>query len=267
VTKYFPAGPGSASGSRLVIAAIVFLILPAFPGHRAHGASLVGSRASLVRQRNAAARNDYSYLRVPQDVFRLVRGGELVPIRETAQYTLAGVSFPYARPAVKEFLDRLGREYRSACSERLVITSLTRPKDRQPRNASRLSVHPTGMAVDLRVSANPGSARWLGNKLLSLERANLVEATREYRPAHFHVALFPSRYSALLATTATPAPSGPPKPPVTATVRGDARALQTSRLDAIASKAFRFFLVGLGAFVLSVIALPHIKTAGSREAD
>jgi nucleoid-associated protein YgaU len=120
----------------------------------------------------------------------------LVPVTETRDYWLKGVSFPVARPALKLFIDRLASQYRAACGERLVVTSLTRPLANQPRNASRRSVHPTGMALDLR-RPYPGPCRdWLEDTLLYLEGQKVLEATRESSPAHYHIALFPQPYVA-----------------------------------------------------------------------
>jgi len=156
--------------------------------------SLRGSRASLIRQNRQAQLHDYTYLRTPADVRRFVELGYLVPIRANADYDLSGVSFPYARPEVEVFLQRLGRQYRRACGEKLVVTSLVRPQNRQPPNASPLSVHPTGMAIDLRRSSNPRCRNWLERVLLQLEGGGVLEATREMRPPHYHVALFPKPY-------------------------------------------------------------------------
>lgn len=156
--------------------------------------SLRGSQASLARQQRQARLHDYSFLRNPAEVQRFVEAGRLVRIDETANLELARVSFPYARPEVKVFLERLSRQYRAACGEKLVVTSLVRPISRQPRNASPLSVHPTGMALDLRRSNKPACRRWLERVLLQLEGQGTLEATREHRPPHYHVALFPRPY-------------------------------------------------------------------------
>jgi hypothetical protein len=80
-----------------------------------------------------------------------------------------------------------------ACGEQLVVTSALRPTTRQPRNGSARSVHPTGLAIDLR---KPGGAclRWLRKTLLRMEQQRLIEATEEFRPPHFHVAVFGDRF-------------------------------------------------------------------------
>lgn len=157
--------------------------------------SLRGSRASVDIQNRIARDHDYSFLRDGNQVRRFVDAGYLVPVRGNRNFDLHAVSYPYARPEVELFVRRLAEQYRQACGEKLVVTSLTRPQDRQPRNASQRSVHPTGMAMDLRLSRNANCRQWLEGVLLSLERAAVLEATRERYPAHYHVALFPRQYA------------------------------------------------------------------------
>lgn len=157
--------------------------------------SLRGSGRSLDVQNRMARAYDFTYLRTGNQVRRFVDAGYLVPVRPSREYDLHAVSFPYARPEVALFLERLGRQYRAACGERLVVTSLTRPRNRQPRNASSRSVHPTGMAIDLRRSSSRACRSWLEGVLLSLEARGILEATRERYPPHYHVALFPERYA------------------------------------------------------------------------
>jgi nucleoid-associated protein YgaU len=92
-------------------------------------------------------------------------------------------------------VDRLSAQYMDACGEQLIVTSAVRPARRQPANSTERSVHPTGMAVDLRKPRNAKCLRWLRSTLLDLEDANLIEATEEHSPAHFHVAVFPTPYT------------------------------------------------------------------------
>jgi hypothetical protein len=158
--------------------------------------SLKGSRSSLDLQARVAAQHDFTYIRTPEQVRWFVDQGYLVRMRGGEGYELKRVSFPYARPEVALFLSRLGPQYRAACGENLVVTSLTRPTTRQPGNASSRSVHPTGMAMDLRRSNNRACRSWMESVLLGLERSGVLEATYERNPPHFHVALFPSQYAA-----------------------------------------------------------------------
>ena len=190
---------------RLAAVSFLALTLTAVPGLRAQ--SLLGSRTSLLRQNEAAREHDFSYLRTSSDVREFAERGLLVRVRGNSDYTLASdrhghVSFPYARPEVKLFLERLGDQYHSACGERLIVTSLTRPITRQPVNASHLSVHPTGMAADLRRSSRASCREWLESTLLMLEGREVLEATREQWPPHYHVTLFPEPYMRYLGDDA-----------------------------------------------------------------
>ena len=179
-----------------MVVAVVAATLPA------QAQTLRGSRASVSRQNHVAKAHDYTFLRTSSDVSRFVNRGYLVPVTGNSNYELAGVSFPYARPQVRIFVQRLSAQYRAACGERLVVTSLTRPQSRQPRNASSQSVHPTGMAIDLRISDRRSCRSWLEETLLSLERRGVLDATRERRPPHYHIALFPRQYDAYVALLA-----------------------------------------------------------------
>lgn len=181
------------------------LLTLAVGASQAQAQSLRGSLASMLRQNRVAKVHDYTFLRTGSDVNRYVDRGYLVPIRGNSNYQLARVSFPYARPQVRTFLQRLSAQYRAACGEQLVVTSLTRPQTRQPRNASSRSVHPTGMAIDLRVSDRRSCRSWLEQTLLSLESQGVLDATREYRPPHYHIALFPNQYENYVGRLATAA--------------------------------------------------------------
>jgi hypothetical protein len=169
------------------------------------------------RQNREAREHDFTFLRRTTQLERFVDAGLLVPLESGAHYRLHDVSFNVARPEVKLFLERLSAQYLAACGERLVVTSLTRPTSLQPANASERSVHPTGMAVDLRVPARASCRRELEGTLLALERRRVLDATLERSPRHFHVAVFPDEYlayvtrltgrseSALLASVQRPA--------------------------------------------------------------
>lgn len=181
-----------------VRATFLFALLSVVPAVGLHAveAELGGSLASMRRQHQVARQHDYTFLRTPAQVREFVREDRLQPLITNEYLVVSRVSFPYARPAVTMFVERLARQYHEATGERLVVTSLTRPLSRQPRNAHKLSVHPTGMAVDFRIPRNPASRAWLEGTLLALERRGVLDATRERRPPHYHVAVFPEKYSA-----------------------------------------------------------------------
>jgi LysM repeat protein len=179
--------------------------------------TLRGSTRTMQRQNLVAQNHDFTFLRTSAQIHRFAESGYLERMRGNADYELAAVSHPYARPAVKLFVERLSAQYRSACGEKLVVTSLTRPVQQQPRNASDLSVHPAGMAVDMRISRKGSCVRWLEKTLLSLEKEGVLDVTRERRPPHYHVALFPQPYTRYVASiagrSAVQVASAQPKPP------------------------------------------------------
>lgn len=179
-------------------ALLLVLFGAAVPAHADVPVTLRGSPASMVRQNQVAKEHDYSFLNSASQVQDFVEKGHLVRVEGNSDFRVAGVSFPYARPELQTFLERLSAQHREECGERLVVTSLTRPRDLQPANAHQLSVHPTGMAVDLRVSQDAGCRAWLENTLLSLEKQGILDATRERTPPHYHVAVFPGAYRAHL---------------------------------------------------------------------
>lgn len=162
--------------------------------------SLKGSPASMTRQNQEAVRYGYSFLENGQAVNQFVDRGHLVKVSPNRYMDLHDVSYPYARPGVKMFLDRLSAQYTAACGEKLTITSLTRPLNRQPKNASAASVHPTGMAADLRIPQKSSCRSWLESTLLSLEGTGVIDVTRERNPPHYHVAVFTQSYEQYVAS-------------------------------------------------------------------
>jgi hypothetical protein len=187
---------------------VLMLVVVAMPIAVANAAGLGGSRASVLHQHDVATRNDFTFLRTPVQVRQLVSKGILVRVDSSTDLRLSGVSFPFTRPEVLLFVDRLAAEYRDANGEALVVTSLTRPLSEQPRNASALSVHPAGIAVDFRIPTTAKEQRWLEARLLELEKKGVLDVTREKHPAHYHVAVFPTAYAGYAATL----PPLPPRP-------------------------------------------------------
>lgn len=160
---------------------------------------LLGSPASMVHQHAIAVEENYKFLRTPLDVSRLVTEGGLVAVAPDADLVLAGVSFPYARPEVRAFLMRFARDYHDSTGVPVTVTSLVRPAALQPRNAHKLSVHPAGMAVDFRVPRTPAERAYIERALLGMEKAGMLDVTRERTPAHYHVAVFAEPMLAYLA--------------------------------------------------------------------
>ena len=181
--------------TRKTIAAAAFTLVALIP-YRADAGTLRGSPSSMKQQHEVAVEEDLIFASKPSQVDNLVDSGSLVPVEGNEDFVLSKVSFPYARPEVLLFIQRLAAQYHSETGAKLVVTSLTRPADLQPRNAHQLSVHPAGMAVDFRVPATATRRAWLENALLGLENAHVLDVTREKNPPHYHVAVFPAEYLA-----------------------------------------------------------------------
>jgi hypothetical protein len=173
--------------------------LVAAPIGAARADGLRGSPSSMAHQHRVAVDEDYSFLRRPQDVQKLASAGALVPIVENEHLALSKVSYPYARPEVRDFVERFAARYNEATGTRLVVTSLTRPASVQPRNAHKLSVHPAGMAVDLRIPADSAARAFIERSLLEMEKAGALDVTRERSPAHYHIAVFAEAYAPFAA--------------------------------------------------------------------
>lgn len=161
--------------------------------------SLRPSSGAMARQVQVARDHDFTFLRTGKQVKQFADRGYLIRVSPNRNFELSGVSYPYARPEVALFIERLSSQYRRACGEKLVVTSLTRPRLEQPPNASRNSVHQAGMGIDLRRSQRRSCRRWLESVLLDLEGKRLLEAAYESRPPHYHIALFPTQYKTYVA--------------------------------------------------------------------
>jgi LysM repeat protein len=179
--------------------------------------SLRGSPESIDRMYRQARAQELDFYETSSGVRRAYDAGTLVRMSGNSDYQLKNVSQPYVLPATRTFVQRLASQYRSYCGEKLVITSGTRPQSMRLANSTSKTVHPTGMAVDLRKPTKSRCLSWLRNTLSSLESEGVIEATEERNPPHFHVAVFPEQYTRHVSrnggtihlastTTAAPAP-------------------------------------------------------------
>ncbi|HEX6927058.1 MAG TPA: DUF5715 family protein [Longimicrobiaceae bacterium] len=166
--------------------------------------SLRGSTDSIDRMYVHAVENGIYFYKTGDGIRRAGKEGRFVRLSGNANYTTSGVSYPYARPETRVFVERLAAQFRSACGERLVVTSAARPKSMRLFNSVRKSVHPTGMAIDLRKPRKRSCLSWLRRTLLTLEERGVIEATEEHHPPHFHVAVYPAPYARYVAARGGP---------------------------------------------------------------
>lgn len=233
------------SSSRRFAAALAgaALLLAALLPNPLTAQSLRGSRASIERMHRHAVAEDLSFFETPASVRRHAAAGRLVRLESGDALRLHRVGYPYVRPTTRTFVQRLAAQYRDACGEPLVVTSAVRPATRQPANSADLSVHPTGMAIDLRKPVGRPCRAWLRSALLELEGAGVLEATEEFAPPHFHVAVFPTEYARYASARAKDEPrtqvaANVPETPSTYVVRAgdtlwDIAQMHDTTVDAI----------------------------------
>jgi LysM domain-containing protein/uncharacterized protein DUF5715 len=186
--------------------AILALLTLVGPSRRAAAQSLRGSMASVERMYDHAVEDGLTFYETSSAVRWAAARGELVQLRRDRGYEMHRVAFPFVRPATLTFVERLADDFDQVCREPLVVTSGVRPETRQPANSSQRSVHPTGMAVDLR-RPQGFCLTWLRRTLLDLEGQGVIEATEEHHPAHFHVAVFSDEYLRYAAAHNDPRPT------------------------------------------------------------
>src|SRR5687768_5796581 len=201
--------------------------------------SLRGSRSTVERVYARASDNGLYFYRTSGGVQSAAAKGRFVRLSGNADYRLHNVSHPYATATTRTFVERLGAQYREACGEPMVVTSAIRPLARQPRNSSDYSVHPTGIAVDLRKPSGR-CLTWLRRTLLALEDRGVIDGTEERKPPHFHVVVFPAAYDAYLASLGAKSVTAAAKAAPRSSVAAPRIALATmARMPARATQRYR----------------------------
>lgn len=177
--------------SRSLTATTTFALALAAAASGAAGAqALRGSPASVEKMYHFAVRQGLAFYQTPDDVSAAAERGRLVQLAGGPGWDLSsGVGWAFATPEAVAFLDQLGPEYERNCGAPMVVTSATRPRSKSPRNGHPQTVHPTGIAVDLRKPYRGPCLDWLRQRLSELESAGRIEATEERRPPHFHIAV------------------------------------------------------------------------------
>lgn len=186
--------------------------------------SLHGSKASVEKMYDFAQRYRYPFYLTPTTLDDAIAKGKLVPLTGDENYELTrGVGFSYATVEAREFITQFAPQYLAACGAPLTVTSAARPMSRQPRNANPHSVHPTGIAVDIRRPYPGPCLTWVRNALAQLEARGFIEATEEHHPVHLHIAVLraPGARFTLPDLTNGVRVARQPTTPVTATANGD----------------------------------------------
>lgn len=196
----------------------ILLALPLLAGAAlqalpAEAQTLRGSRGTVDRTYRKAHDHDLTFFRNATGVRSAVDRGDLVRLKGNADFRIHQVTYPYVLPTTVTFVRRLGEQYHDYCGEKMVVTSAVRPRSFRLINSVDKSVHPTGMAIDIRKPARARCAAWLRETLLSLEGSGVLDATEERNPPHFHVAVFPEPYRAHVARARSGGSSGAEEKP------------------------------------------------------
>lgn len=191
-----------------VLIALPLALSAALHALPADAQTLRGSRAAVDRAYRKAHDHDLTFFRNGSSVRSAADRGDLVKLRGNADFRVHQVTYPYVLPTTVTFVRRLAEQYRDHCGEKMVVTSAVRPRSFRLTNSVDKSVHPTGMAVDIRKPARARCASWLRGTLLSLEGSGVLDATEERRPPHFHVVVFPEPYRAYVGRQGDSSPSG-----------------------------------------------------------
>jgi hypothetical protein len=258
---------------KVTIVATLLTVVGAGTADASRNATLRGSPAAMLEQNTVAKEHGLRFYRTSSAIHEAVLKGELVHLKGNADYDVASfVGHPYTQPETRVFVERLARDYHAACGQKLVVTSAVRPSSGQPRNAHKLSVHPAGMAVDLRVSDRASCRVWIEDELMRMESLGLLNGIRERTPPHYHVAIFPEPYMAYATERMA-------EEAIVAAAEAEAAAEEAARLAAAAAAAAvppitptgangSKTAVPLAATLLALIALPiHRAMRGRRRTD
>lgn len=176
---------------------------------------LRGSRMKLIGQNKTARAFNLSVMEDAEMVDRMTQGGYLVaiPSQGTGWYLDPNMSGGYAypeklrraRPWVRSFLQREGRQFASALpGSRFKVTSLVRTESYQRQlqrrnpNAARCltpltcSPHLTGSAFDIsKLDMSASELSWMRKRLVALQRCGQISAMEERATNSFHIFVRP----------------------------------------------------------------------------
>jgi hypothetical protein len=267
---------GRARRGSLLLGAAAATLLAVGPAAQAQRGSqrpeaLRGSKASVEKMYDFARRNGFTFYLTPYTLDDAIAKGKLVPLTGDENYELTrGVGFSYATTEAREFITQFAPQYLAACGAPLVVTSAARPTSRQPRNANPHSVHPTGIAVDIRRPYPGPCLTWVRTALAELEARGFVEATEERHPVHLHLAVLKARgtrfklpdlTNGVVVARQAPAPATT----VTATANGDVSLPATVAADS--DSRGRVYLVRQGDTLWDVAQKTGVSVAALAAAN
>ncbi|MDB4884930.1 MAG: Peptidase [Gemmatimonadetes bacterium] len=231
--------------------------------------SLHGSKASVEKMYDFALQHRYPFYLTPTNVDAAIAAGRLVPLTGDSTYELTrGVGFSYATREAKQFVTAFAPQYLYACGTPLTVTSAARPMSRQPHNANPHSVHPTGIAVDIRRPPPGPCLNWVRGALAQLESRGIVEATEEHHPVHLHVAVLAAPGSRVVLPNLTQGMVAAARVPVApATVEASATANVSAGEVSIVPNLNRTYVVRQGDTLYDIAMKMGVSVQALAEAN
>lgn len=149
--------------------------------------SLVGGEVSSSQQQlGYAQKQQLPFMATEAEYQTRISSGYF--IRLESPFMEVHARRPYALPSTVVFVAELAREYYDEGCGLLVVKDALRLTSERPSNGSLYSVHPAGMAVDIRTKYIPTEcADWLRTYISQKEAEGKVDGTQEWKPEHLHV--------------------------------------------------------------------------------
>lgn len=149
--------------------------------------SLVGGEVSSSEQQYGYATEQHVPFMTSEALYQSsIQDGRLVLL--AGPYLDVQAKRPFVLPSTAAFVRRLSAEYYAAGCGLLVVTDAARLTSERPWGSSIHSVHPAGMAVDIRTRYIPiECADWLRAYVSQMEAEGKVDGTQEWKPEHLHL--------------------------------------------------------------------------------
>jgi hypothetical protein len=149
--------------------------------------SLVGGEVSSSKQQfGYAMENQLPFMTNEADYETRIASGYFV--RLEGPFLEVHAKRPYALPSTVAFATEMSVAYNTFGCGRLVIKDTLRLTTERPKNGSPESVHPAGMALDIRTKYIPVEcADWLRTYISQKEAEGKVDGTQEWKPEHLHI--------------------------------------------------------------------------------
>lgn len=149
-----------------------------------------GELSTSERQYLFAVANEFLFIENEAAYHRAIADGHLVRLQHPGLTVAA--RRPYVLPATAAFIYRLTDDFNESGCTGLRVNDATRLVSERPRNGSVFSVHPAGMAADLRIiNLSERCYQVLSHLLHQAEAEVRTDATREHYPPHYHIVVIP----------------------------------------------------------------------------